>query len=59
MRAPGQERVQAGLGAPREITAQIGGGVVSGGALEPGKIGGHGKPQPVSMRHGMAGWDGG
>ena len=59
MRAPGQERVQAAFRAPGEVAAQIGVGVVSGGALEPGKIGGHGKPQPVSMRHGMVGWDGG
>jgi len=50
MRTPGQERVQAAVGAPREVAAQIGVGVVSGGALEPGKIGGRCEPQPVSMR---------
>ena len=55
MRAPGQERVQAALGAPGEIAAQIGAGVVSGGGLEPGKIGGHCEPQPISMRNQSAG----
>jgi hypothetical protein len=59
MRMPGQEGgqegVQAALGAPGEIAAQIGVGVVSGGALEPGKIGGHCEPQPISMRDQSAG----
>jgi hypothetical protein len=59
MRAPGQERIQAAPGAPGEIAAQIGAGMISGSALEPGKIGSRGEPQPVSMRHGMVGWDGG
>ena len=55
MRAPGQERVQAALGAPGEIAAQIGVGVVSGGTLEPGKIGSHREPQPIGMRDESAG----
>ena len=49
VRAPGQERVQAAVSAPREVAAQIGVGMVAGSALEPGKIGGHCEPQPVSM----------
>ena len=36
VRAPGQEGVQAALGAPGEVAAQIRVGVGSGGALEPG-----------------------
>ena len=55
MRAPGQEGVQSALGAPGQIAAQIGVGVVPGSALEPGKIGGHREPQPVSMRDESAG----
>jgi hypothetical protein len=50
VRAPGQERLEAAVGAPREVAAQIGVGMVAGSALEPGKVGGHCKPQPVSMR---------
>jgi hypothetical protein len=55
VRAPGQERVQAALGAPGEIAAQIGVRVVSGGALEPGKIGSYCEPQPISMRDQITG----
>jgi hypothetical protein len=55
VREPGQEGVQAALGAPGEIAAQIGVGVVSGGALEPGKIGSHREPQPIGMRDESAG----
>ena len=55
MRAPGQERVQIALGAPGEVTAQIGVGVVSGGTLEPGKVGRYCKPQPISKRKEIAG----
>jgi len=58
MRAPGQERVQAAFGAPGEVAAQIGVGVVSGGALEPGEIGGYCVPQPVSMRDEIGGLGG-
>jgi hypothetical protein len=58
MRAPGQERVQASLGTPGEIAAQIGVGMVSGGALEPGKIGSYREPQPISMRDQSAGLGG-
>jgi hypothetical protein len=50
VRAPGQEWVQAAVGAPPEVAAQIGAGMVSGSALEPGKIGGHCEPQPVSIQ---------
>jgi len=49
LETPGQERVQAAVSAPREVVAQIGAGMVAGSALEPGKIGGHCKPQMVSM----------
>jgi hypothetical protein len=42
-------------GTPGEIAAQVGVGVVSGGALEPGEIGGHCEPQPISMRDQGAG----
>jgi hypothetical protein len=55
MRAPGQEGVQASLGTPGEIAAQIGVGVVSGGAREPGEIGSHREPQPIGMRDQSAG----
>jgi hypothetical protein len=58
MRAPGQERIQAAFGTPGEIAAQIGVGVVSGGALEPGKIGCHREPQPIIMRDEGAGLGG-
>src|SRR5258708_34341096 len=58
MRAPGQERVQASLGTPGEIAAQIGVGMVSGGALEPGKIGSYREPQPISIRDQSAGLGG-
>jgi hypothetical protein len=58
MRAPGQKRIQAALGTPGEIAAQIRVGVVSGSAREPGKIGGHCEPQSVSMRDQRAGLGG-
>jgi hypothetical protein len=51
MRATGMERVKVAVGAPREVAAQIGVGVVAGSALEPGKLGGHREPRPVSMLH--------
>ncbi len=50
--------VQAAVSAPREVAAQIGVGIVAGSALEPGKIGGHCEPQPVSMQ-GQGGLGGG
>jgi hypothetical protein len=40
------------------LAAQIGVGVVAGSALEPGKIGGHCEPQPVSTRDQRAGQGG-
>ena len=52
------EGVQVALGAPGEIAAQIGVGVDSGGALEPGEIGAYCEPQPVSMRDEIAGLGG-
>ena len=55
MGAPGQEGIQAALGAPGEIAAQIRVGVLSGDALEPGKIGSHRELQPISMRDQSAG----
>jgi hypothetical protein len=45
-----QEGVRSVLGAPGQIAAQIGAGVVWGSALEPGKVGGRREPQPVSSR---------
>jgi len=44
------ERVQAVLGAPGKVTAQVGFGVLAGGALEAGQVGGHCQPQPVGER---------
>ena len=59
MRAPGAQRVQAPLSAPGQIAAQIRVGVVAGATLEPSQVGGDRKPQPVSIRHEMIGWNGG
>ena len=53
MRPPRSQRVKAPVGAPGEVAAQIRMRVVAGGALDPGQIGCHGQPQPVSMRHEM------
>ena len=47
---PGGQRVQAPLGAPGQVTADIRFGMLAGGALEAGQVGGHGQPQPVSER---------
>src|SRR5258708_6135908 len=58
VRAPGQERVQAPLGTPGEIAAQLRVGMVWGGAFEPGKIGSYREPQPISMRDQSAGLGG-
>ena len=47
---PGRERIQAALGAPDQEAAQIGFGVIAGGALEPGQVRGHCQVQLVSER---------
>ncbi len=48
VRAPRDERVHAVFGAPVQVAAQVGLGVLTGGALEAGEVGGHCEPQPVS-----------
>jgi hypothetical protein len=58
MRTPGQDGIQPVFGTPGEIAAHVGVGVVSGGALEPGEIGGHCEPQLISMRDEGAGLGG-
>ena len=55
VRAPGGQRVQAVLGAPGQEAAQIGFGVIAGGALETGQVGSHCQPQLISERHRMIG----
>src|SRR5690349_18207446 len=50
MRPPGRERVQALLAAPGQVAAQVRFGVLTRGALEPGKVSGHCQPQPASER---------
>jgi hypothetical protein len=44
------QRVQAVLGAPGQVAAQVGFGVLAGGTLEAGQVGSHCQPQPVSER---------
>ena len=51
MRAARDQRVQAVLGAPGQVAAQVGLGVVAGGAFEPGQVGSHSQPQLISERH--------
>jgi hypothetical protein len=55
VRPPRGEWVQAALGAPGQVAAQIGFGVVTRRALEPGQVGGHRQPQLVSERRQMIG----
>ena len=50
MRALRGQRVQAVLGAPRQVAAQVRFGVLAGGALEAGQVGSYCQPQPVSKR---------
>jgi len=50
VRAPGGQRVQAALGAPDQVAAQIRFSVLAGCALEAGQVGGYCQPQPVSER---------
>ena len=52
---PRGEWVQAALGAPGQVAAQIGFGVVTRRALEPGQVGGHRQPQLVSERRQVIG----
>jgi hypothetical protein len=44
------QRVQAALGAPGQVAAQVGFGAVAGGAREAGQVGSYCQPQPVSER---------
>jgi len=46
------QRVQAPLGAPGQIAAQVGLGVLTGGALEAGQVGRHCQPQLTGERLG-------
>jgi hypothetical protein len=52
---PGSQRVEAALGAPGQIAAQIRFGVLSGGALEAGQVGSHCQSQLVSEQGGRIG----
>jgi hypothetical protein len=55
---PPDVQLQATLNTPGQVAAQIGLGVITGGALEPGQVGGHRQPQLISDRHQMIGRDG-
>jgi hypothetical protein len=57
MRATRGQRVQAVLGAPGHVAAQVGLGVVTGGAFETGQAGSHRQPQLISERHQVIGRD--
>ena len=57
VRPPGGQRVQAPLCAPGEEAAQVGFGVLAGGALEAGQVGSHGQPQLISDGHRTIGGD--
>ena len=50
MRTPGGQRVQAALGAPCEVAAEIRFGVLAGGALEAGQVGSYRQSQPIGER---------
>ena len=50
VRALGGERVQAALGAPGQVAAQVRFGVLAGGALEAGQVGGRCRPQLAGER---------
>jgi len=58
VRAACGQRVQAVFGAPGQAAAQVGLGVVAGGALEPGQVGSRSQPLLISERHQMTGQDG-
>ena len=42
VRPPGGQRIQAAFGAPGQIAAKVGVGVLAGAAIEPGQVGSHG-----------------
>jgi hypothetical protein len=50
VRALGGQRVQAALGAPCEVAAEIRFGVLAGGALEAGQVGSYRQLQPIGER---------
>jgi hypothetical protein len=52
------QRVQGMFGAPGQVTAQVGPGVIAGRALEPGQVCSSCQPQLVSGGHRVNGWDG-
>jgi hypothetical protein len=52
VRPLGGQRVQAALGAPGQVAAQVRSGVLAGGALEAGQVGGRREPQPAGERLG-------
>ena len=56
VRAAGSQRVQAAFSAPGQEAAQVGLGVVTGGALETGQVGGHCQPQLISAGDQVIGW---
>ena len=57
VRAAGSQRVQVAFGAPDQEAAQVGLGVVAGGALETGQVGGHCQPQLINERDQVIGRD--
>ena len=57
MRATCGQRVQAMFGAPNQVAAQIGFGVVTGGAFESGEVGSYRQPQLIGYRHQVIGRD--
>ena len=59
VRAVGGQRVQAVLGAPGQVAAQVGFGAVAGDAREAGQAGSHRQPQPAGERRQRVGRHGG
>ena len=57
VRAARDQRVQVAFGAPGQIAAQIGFGVLTGGALETGQVGGSCEPQLISDRRQTIRWE--
>jgi hypothetical protein len=57
VRAAGSQRVRVAFRAPGQVTAQVGLGVVAGGALEAGQVGGHCEPQLINERDQVIGRD--
>ena len=58
VRAACGQRVQAMFRGPGQEAAQVGFGVVTGGAFETGQVGSHREPQLISERHQVIGRDG-